>query len=87
MDSTYKATVRGDRIEWEDDVPEEVRSQPALSVIVTIAEPIKVSDKTGGSRMAAALERLARGGGVPSISDPVQWQREQREDRNIPDRT
>ena len=87
MDSTYKATVRGDRIEWADDVPEEVRSQPALSVIVTIAEQTDAADKTTGSHMAAALERLARNGGVPSISDPVQWQREQREDRNIPDRT
>lgn len=87
MDSTYKATVRGDRIEWEDDVPDEVRSQPALSVIVTIAEQRDLADKSGGSRMAAALERLARSGGVPSISDPVQWQREQREDRNIPGRT
>jgi hypothetical protein len=87
MDSTYKATVRGDRIEWGDDVPEEVRSQPALSVIVTIAEQSEVANKSGGSRMAAALERLAQDGGVPFISDPVQWQRQQREDRNIPGRT
>ena len=87
MDSTYKATVRGDRIEWEHEVPEEVRSQPTLSVIVTIAEQTDAGDKAGGSRMAAALERLARNGGIPSISDPVQWQREQRKDRDIPDRT
>jgi hypothetical protein len=87
MDSTYKATVRGDRIEWEDDVPEEVRSRPALSVIVTIAEQTNEADKTAGRPMAAALERLAQQGGVRSISEPVQWQREQRKDRNIPDRS
>jgi hypothetical protein len=87
MQSTYRATLRGDRIEWEDDVPEEIRNQAVLPVIVTIAKQRDVADKTGGSRMAEALERLAQNGGVPSITDPMQWQREQREDRNIPGQT
>ena len=88
MHPTYKATLRGDRIDWEDDVPEQIRSQAALTVFVTILNQPVVADETGGRRMAAeALERLAVKGGVLSITDPVQWQREQREDRNVPGRT
>ena len=34
----------------------------------------------------AALERIARRGGIPSIPDPVAWQREIREDRPLPGR-
>ena len=87
MQATYKATLRGDRIDWEDGVPEQARSQAALPVLVTILNQPVVETETGGRRMAEALERLALKGGVPSITDPAQWQREQREDRNVPGRT
>lgn len=87
MQSIYKAILRGDRIEWEDDVPEQIRNQAALTVFVTIPDQLVVADATRGSRMAEALERLAAGGGVASITDPVQWQREQRQDRDLPGRS
>lgn len=85
MHPTYRGTLRGDRIEWEDDVPGELRGQGELTVFVTILNQPVV--ETSGRRMAEALERLALRGGVPSITDPVQWQREQREDREVPGRT
>ena len=87
MHPTYKATLRGDRLDWEDDVPEQIRSQAALTVFVTILNQPVVADGAGGRLMAEALERLALKGGVPSITDPVQWQRGEREDRNVPGRT
>jgi len=65
-------------------VPGELESQGALTVFVTILNQPVV--ETSGRRMAEALERLALDGGVPSITDPVQWQREQREDREVPGR-
>jgi hypothetical protein len=36
--------------------------------------------------MAAALEQLAALGGLSAIADPLEWEREQREDRELPGR-
>jgi hypothetical protein len=87
MQSIYKAILRGDRIEWEDDVPEQIRSQSALTVLVTVVDQPAATDEKRGSRMAEVLERLAASGGVSSITDPLQWQREQRQDRDLPGRS
>ena len=87
MQSIYKAILRGDRIEWEDDVPEQIRSQSALTVLVTILDQPAIADDTRGRRMAEILERLAASGGVASITDPLRWQREQRQDRDLPGRS
>jgi hypothetical protein len=81
---TYKATLRGDRLEWEEDVPDQVRRLEEVTVYVTILDQAGENDEIRGQRMAEALARLAEHGGVASIDDPVQWQREQREDREIP---
>ena len=36
MLQTYKATLKGNKIEWSGEVPEEVENQISVSVIVTI---------------------------------------------------
>jgi hypothetical protein len=36
--------------------------------------------------MAEALEKLAAANSMAEIADPVEWQREQRQDRNLPGR-
>ena len=87
MQSIYKAILRGDRIEWEDDVPEQIRTQQALTVLVTVVDQPAAADEQRGPRMAAVLEKLAATGGVASISDPLQWQREERQDRDLPGRS
>lgn len=87
MEPVYKAIVRGDRIEWEDNVPEQIRGQRAVTVLVTVADQPDTADDTRGRRMAEVLERLAASGGVASITDPLQWQREQRQDRDLPGRS
>jgi hypothetical protein len=86
MIPTYRATLRGDRLEWEDDIPDQARDEEPVSVFVTIVLTTRHADESRGRRMADALERLAAAGGVASIADPVQWQREQRQDREIPGR-
>ena len=87
MHPTYKGSLRGNRIEWEDEAPEQIESQGALTVLVTILGKPVAADETSGRRMADALQRLALRGGVRSIIDPVRWQCEQREDRKVPGRT
>jgi DNA-binding phage protein len=80
---TYRATLRGDRLEREDDIPEQARDEEPVTVYVTIVRSQGDADTSRGRRMANALELLAASGGVTSIADPAQWQREQREDREI----
>jgi len=83
MRAIYKAIIRGDRIEWEDDLPEQIRTQQALPVLITVIGQPDAADDTRGPRMAEVLERLAGSGGVASITDPLRWQREQRQDRDL----
>ena len=38
MLQTYKATLNGNQIEWNGEVPEEVKNHQAVSVMVTILD-------------------------------------------------
>lgn len=83
---TYRAVLRGDRIEWGDDVPEQAHRKQAVSVFVTIVEKSPQTDLERGRRMVDALQRLAARGGPLEIGDASDWQREQRQDRPLPGR-
>jgi hypothetical protein len=87
MESIYKAILRGDRIEWKEDVPEQILNQAALTVFVTIPNQPVVAHEVSGTRMAETLEWLAASGGPASINDALQWQHEQRQDRDLPGRS
>ena len=81
----YRATIHGDTIEWNGDVPDEVARDGIMEVYVTrIGETINTVPN--GERAMAALERIAEKGGIRSIVDPVAWQREIRKDRPLPGR-
>ncbi|MGK7924584.1 MAG: hypothetical protein AB4290_04895 [Spirulina sp.] len=80
MSRTYKAILQGDRLQWLDDVPE--TGNFPLQVCVTVLEEDTESDlRSRGQKMADILAKLARIHAVDSISDPVAWQREVRQDR------
>jgi hypothetical protein len=83
MAKTYKAILRGDRIEWLDVSP--ARAQSTAVEITVLEEGAEVSQRRG-HEMAQALEALAKTGGLSDISDPVEWQRELRRDRSLPGR-
>ena len=87
MLKTYKARLKGERLEWSGEVPQEV-SQEA-DVLVTVLSPSEIGEgerRERGAGMAAALREIAGRGGIRSIPDPVAWQREIREDRPLPGR-
>ncbi|PLS80331.1 MAG: hypothetical protein CYG59_08525 [Chloroflexi bacterium] len=86
MLSTYKAMLNGDRLEWSDEAPELVVDGQPVPVHVTILDESLLQSQrhAGGQHMAAALERLATRGGLANMPDPVTWQREIRQDRNLP---
>jgi hypothetical protein len=83
---TYRALLRGDRLEWLGEAPESQTDAP-LSVQVIILEQEPLSEEhTRGPAMAALLEKLAERNTFPPITDPVRWQRELRQDRVLPGR-
>ena len=83
MRDTYRAILRGDRLEWTDPSP--VDLNPEQDVEVTILDQ---PDQTANRRkqMAEALEKLAASDAFSEISDPSEWQREIRKDRPLPGR-
>ena len=85
---TYKAILRGDRIEWSDTPPVDLSTDHPVSVHVTILDvPNQApSMPSAGIEMAALLEKLAHSSAFAQISDATEWEREQRQDRHLPER-
>jgi hypothetical protein len=84
---TYRALLRGDRLEWLGEAPESQTDAP-LRVDVTVVEQVPVSEAHArGPAMAALLEKLAARNTFSAITDPVRWQRELRQERVLPGRT
>jgi hypothetical protein len=80
---TYRAILRGDRLEWTDPGPVDLNPEQPVEVTI-LAEPDQTADR--GRRMAEALEKLAASDAFSEISDPSEWQREVRKDRPLPGR-
>ncbi len=88
MIRTYRAILRGNNLEWNGDAPECLEEEKAVEVQVTILKEAAIPPAAiaHGKGMAEALEKLAAIDALPEISDPSAWQREQRQDRSLPDR-
>jgi hypothetical protein len=88
MLNTYKAILKGNRLEWNEDAPDHLAPEDAVAVYVTILdEPVVPAAVTQqGQRMAAALEQLAAINALADLTDPVAWEREMRQERPLPDR-
>lgn len=85
---TYRAILKGDRLEWSGDAPARLDRQLAVAVHVTLLEEPGEA-RIGleqGQRMAAALDQLAAIHAVKELEDPAGWEREIRRDRPLPDR-
>lgn len=86
MMEKYRATIQGDRIEWEGDEPTGLSSSGQITVDVTVVGGSASEKKPDSKRAVAALRKIAERGGIKSIPDPVKWQREIRKDRPLPGR-
>ena len=82
----YRATIHGDRITWDDDVPSAVKDGERVNVVITLSDKLISQSKADGRRAVEALQAIADRGGIKSIPDPVKWQREIRKDRPLPGR-
>ena len=82
MPKSYRATLMGDRLVWQDEVPAQPQESVAVNVTLLENSP-KKSQTSQGERMAAALEKLAALEAFATEDDAVQWEREQRLEREL----
>ena len=86
---TYKAILRGNQLEWDDNSRVNIAADHAVAVYVTILDepiaPVAEADDLG-QRMATALEKLAQLHACDGIVDPAAWERQIRQDRELPGR-
>lgn len=83
----YKATIHGDKIEWDGDAPDEISNEDGVGVYVMVIKDRPSGKAPNGKKAAAILQKFAERGGVQSINDPVKWQRSIRKDRKLPGRS
>ena len=84
MLQTFKAVLQGNRLEWIDEIP---KANRPVEVYVTVLEE---NSSTGleaerGRAMAEVLEKLSAVNAFADI-EPMSWQREERQDRSLPNR-
>lgn len=85
MLQTFRAWLRGNRLEWVDEVPDV--GDRLLQVHVTVLdEGAIVEPRERGQQMAEILEKLANSTSVMDDLDPIRWQQETRQDRSLPGR-
>ncbi len=75
---TYKAILKGNRVEWCGDVDRNIVGNHPVAVHITILDdPVApASVESRGNRMVNALERLAEIHGLADVVDPAAWERE-----------
>lgn len=84
MLKTFRAILKGNSLEWYEDVQFLSGKDAEVQVLVTVLEEETIPADSGrGKRMAAALEKLAQVQAFANI-DPVAWQRDIRQDRELP---
>jgi hypothetical protein len=88
MLQTYKAILRGNRLEWRDSPPAAIPEDRPVAVHVTILDDAAPVDTppNPGQQLAALLEQLAQIHALVDIADPVTWERDVRSDRPLLDR-
>jgi hypothetical protein len=82
MLKTFKAWLKGSRLEWIGDAPDALGEQMLQVHVTFLDDKPALESKTRGQRMAEILENLAAIQGLGDI-DPVLWQRETRQDRSL----
>jgi hypothetical protein len=80
MSMTYTGILRDNSIEWTAPAPELPPEGVRVQVTLLEGGPAACDQ---GQQMAAALGRLAAARALATIADPVAWEREVRQDREL----
>jgi hypothetical protein len=83
MQRIFEAILKGNHLEWTDEVPE--HGNLPIRVYVTLQEEdLLTSDELRRKKIVEILEKIAKNNIFSDISDPVEWQRELTQDRPLP---
>jgi hypothetical protein len=84
---TFRAILKGNLLEWQEDVNRWLQGDRTIQVLVTLlSESSTVTTQNRGQQMASVLEKLAQANAFSGV-DPVVWQQEIRRDRELPGRS
>lgn len=91
MLKSYEAIYNEGRVEWVGEAPTIAHARVLVVVEETLGETAAPNPKriTNGDSLAEFIEQWdesARRTLVEKFGDPVEWQREQRQDRTLPGR-
>ena len=84
MERTYKAVLHKGKLRWMGTHPE-IDPDRQVEVKIVISDEEAYAPRFN-EEAVNALREIAIRGGIPSIKDPVAWQREIRKDRPLPGR-
>ncbi|MEQ8995611.1 MAG: hypothetical protein RID53_03800 [Coleofasciculus sp. B1-GNL1-01] len=81
---TFRAILKGNLLEWQEEVNQGLQGDCPVQVLVTfIQEEPLITTHSRGQQMAAVVEQLAQTQVFSGI-DPLVWQRQSRQDRERP---
>jgi hypothetical protein len=97
---TFRARIKDNYVEWDNDTERLIPKHSPVPVLITIVDDLippvedpsvedpSIEDNQGqrGKQMAAALNTLSKMNVFGEIDDPVTWQRHIRQDRRLPGR-
>ena len=83
MLQTYEGTLRGNRIDWVGDPP---KSNLPVRVFVTVLSEERERPQSSSQEAVAILQTLSQTNPFADITDPIQWQNETRQERQLPGR-
>jgi hypothetical protein len=84
MLNTYRAILDGNQLNWIDTPPQITKSVEVQ--ITLLKETTQAALRERGQKMAQVLESLAKINPLSGINDPLEWQRDLRQDRPLPNR-
>ncbi len=92
---TFRARIKDNYVEWDNDTERLIPKHSPVPVLITIVDdlnppvedpPLKDNQAHRGKQMAATLKKLSDMHVFREIDDPVTWQRHIRQDRHLPGR-
>lgn len=86
MLNTLKAVVDGEKIYWQEAVGNLLPANQPVDVLVTVlGKQSQISAEEQGRRRVVALQELRRLDAFSTISNPAEWERDLRKDRELPE--
>ena len=85
MQRIFEAILNGNLLEWANEVPKQ-GDRPVRVYVTLQEERSSLSAEFRRQRTVEILEKIAASNVYADINDPVEWQRELRQDRSLPGR-